>query len=339
MKKFKKALAEKNAKFYIIDAVHLAREIGLGNRTNTILQSAFFKLNEQIMPYETAQDLMKKYAFKAYSKKGQAIVDLNYKAIDAGGDALVEVKVKSAWKKLEPEVVAVDQNRPEFVRNVCDPVNAVKGYDLPVSAFNGYEDGTLPAGTAAWEKRGIANFVPQWNSENCIQCNQCAFACPHAVVRPFLATEEEMANAPEGTIVLPAIGKGLEGLKYSIQISTLDCTGCEVCVNTCPGKKGAKALSMVNVNELHHAGTYKDSQYFFENVSYKSAYSIKVFVSTISVLDVFIKVAVFFIKLIFSFDIKFLVSSFKGILTFIISLSKFIFLSGFTNTIFCFPGL
>ena len=266
---FKKQLAEKHAKFYIIDAVNLAREIGLGGRTNTILQSAFFKLNEQIMPYETAQDLMKKYAFKAYSKKGQAIVDLNYKAIDAGGDALVEVKVKSAWKKLEPEVVVVDQNRPEFVRNVCDPVNAVKGYDLPVSAFNGYEDGTLPAGTAAWEKRGIANFVPEWDPENCIQCNQCSFACPHAVVRPFLATEEEMANAPEGTVVLPAIGKGFEGLKYSIQISTLDCTGCEVCVNTCPGKKGVKALKMVPIETAVQAGQVAKSKYFFENVSYK----------------------------------------------------------------------
>ncbi|MBR6516126.1 MAG: pyruvate:ferredoxin (flavodoxin) oxidoreductase [Bacilli bacterium] len=268
-KSFKKQLAEKHAKFYIIDAVNLAREIGLGGRTNTILQSAFFKLNEQIMPYETAQELMKKYAFKAYSKKGQAIVDLNYKAIDAGGDALVEVKVKSQWKKLEPETVAVDMNRPEFVRNVCDPVNAVKGYDLPVSAFKGYEDGTLPAGTAAWEKRGIANFVPQWDSENCIQCNQCAFACPHAVVRPFLATEEEMANAPEGTVVLPAIGKGFEGLKYSIQISTLDCTGCEVCVNTCPGKKGVKALKMVPIETAVQAGQTEQSKYFFENVSYK----------------------------------------------------------------------
>ncbi len=266
---FKKQLAEKHAKFYIIDAVNLAREIGLGGRTNTILQSAFFKLNEQIMPYETAQELMKKYAFKAYSKKGQAIVDLNYKAIDAGGDALVEVKVKSQWKKLEPETVEVDMNRPEFVRNVCDPVNAVKGYDLPVSAFNGYEDGTLPAGTAAWEKRGIANFVPEWDPENCIQCNQCAFACPHAVVRPFLATEEEMANAPEGTIVLPAIGKGLEGLKYSIQISTLDCTGCEVCVNTCPGKKGVKALKMVPIETAVNAGQADKAKYFFENVSYK----------------------------------------------------------------------
>ena len=268
---FKKQLAEKHAKFYIIDAVNLAREIGLGGRTNTILQSAFFKLNEQIMSYETAQDLMKKYAFKAYSKKGQAIVDLYYKAIDAGGDALVEVKVKSAWKKLEPETVVVDQNRPDFVRNVCDPVNAVKGYDLPVSAFNGYEDGTLPSGTAAWEKRGIANFVPAWDPENCIQCNQCAFACPHAVVRPFLATEEEMANAPEGTVVLPAIGKGLEGLKYSIQISTLDCTGCEVCVNTCPGKKGVKALKMVPIQTATEAGQADQAKYFFENVSYKDS--------------------------------------------------------------------
>ncbi len=271
---FKKQLAEKHAKFYIIDAVNLARQIGLGGRTNTILQSAFFKLNEQIMPYETAQDLMKKYAFKAYSKKGQAIVDLNYKAIEVGGDALVEVKVKSQWKKLEPETVVVDQNRPEFVRNVADPVNAVKGYDLPVSAFNGYEDGTLPSGTAAWEKRGIANFVPEWDSSNCIQCNQCSFACPHAVVRPFLATQEEMANAPEGTVVLPAVGKGLEGLSYSIQISTLDCTGCEVCVNTCPGKKDKegnvhKALKMVPIEKAENDGQVARAKYFFEQVSYK----------------------------------------------------------------------
>ena len=271
---FKKQLAEKHAKFYIIDAVDLARKIGLGGRTNTILQSAFFKLNEQIMPYETAKDLMKKYALKAYSKKGQAVVDLNYKAIDEGAAGLQEIKVKAAWKKLVPEQKVVDPERPEFVKNICDPVNAIKGYDLPVSAFNGYEDGTLPAGTAAWEKRGTANFVPEWNSENCIQCNQCAFACPHAVVRPFLATEEEMAKAPSETKVLPAIGKGLEGLKYSIQISTLDCTGCEVCVNTCPGKKDKdgnvnKALKMVPIEKALDDKQAEVSKYFFNEVTYK----------------------------------------------------------------------
>ena len=267
---FKKQLAEKHAKFYIIDAVHLAREIGLGNRTNTILQSAFFKLNPQIMPYETAQDLMKKYAYKAYSRKGDAIVEMNYQAIDRGAQGLVEVAVDPAWAKLRVAKKAVDESRPHFVRTIADEVNAVKGYDLPVSAFTGYEDGTMPAGTTQYEKRGIANFVPQWNSENCIQCNQCAFVCPHAVVRPFLATEEEMANAPEGVQTLKPVGKGLEGLKYTLQISALDCTGCEVCVNQCPAPKG-KALSMVPIEEALKAGEQEQASYFFNNVSYKDA--------------------------------------------------------------------
>ena len=267
---FKKQLAEKHAKFFIIDAVHLAREIGLGNRTNTILQSAFFKLNPQIMPYETAQDLMKKYAYKAYSRKGEAIVEMNYQAIDRGAQGLVEVAVDPAWAKLRVAKKVVDESRPHFVRTIADEVNAVKGYELPVSAFTGYEDGTMPAGTTQYEKRGIANFVPQWNSENCIQCNQCAFVCPHAVVRPFLATEEEMANAPKGVQTLKPVGKGLEGLRYSLQISALDCTGCEVCVNQCPAPKG-KALSMVPIEEALKAGEQEQASYFFNNVSYKDA--------------------------------------------------------------------
>ena len=267
---FKKQLAEKHARFFIIDAVHLAREIGLGNRTNTILQSAFFKLNEQIMPYERAQELMKKYAYKAYSRKGEAIVEMNYQAIDRGAQGLVEVAVDPAWAKLRVTKKAVDESRPHFVRTIADPVNAIKGYDLPVSAFTGYEDGTLPSGTAQYEKRGVANFVPKWNPENCIQCNQCAFVCPHAVVRPFLATAEEMANAPEGSKGLKAIGKGLEGLTYSLQISVLDCTGCEVCVNQCPAPKG-KALSMVPLEEAIKEGEQAQSEYFFNNVSYKDA--------------------------------------------------------------------
>jgi len=272
---FKKALALKNAKFYIIDAINLAREIGLGGRTNTILQSAFFKLNEQIMPYTTAVELMKKYAYKAYSKKGDAIVQLNYKAIEVGADGLVEVNVDPAWANLSVEEKVVDSNRPEFVKRIADPINALDGYKLPVSAFNGFEDGTMAAGAAAWEKRGTANFVPEWNAENCIQCNQCSFACPHAVVRPFLADDKEMANAPEGVKTLNAIGKEVAGLKYSIQISTLDCTGCEVCVNTCPGKKdpatgeNVKALKMVPIEKAleDHQEVY--SEYFFNNVSYK----------------------------------------------------------------------
>lgn len=272
---FKAELAKKHAKFYIIDATSLAREIGLGNRTNTIMQSAFFKLNEQIMPYEKAQELMKYYAKKTYSKKGDAVVQLNYKAIDTGAEGLVEVTVDPAWATLKPEKVKVDKTLPEFVRKIANPINAVKGYDLPVSAFMGYEDGTMISGTTAYEKREISTFVPVWNPNNCIQCNQCSFVCPHAVIRPFLVTSEEEKKAPKTAKYLNAVGKGLEGLKYTIQISAADCTGCEVCVNTCPGKKDkdgnvVKALSMVNVDELHHNKTYHDSEYFFNNVSYKT---------------------------------------------------------------------
>ena len=263
---FKKQLALKNAKFYIIDAVHLAREIGLGSRTNTILQSAFFKLNEQIMPYEKAQELMKKYAYKSYIRKGEAIVELNYKAIEIGANGLKEVKVDPAWANLRVSKKKVDESRPDFVKNIADPVNAIKGYDLPVSAFEKYPDGTMPAGTAKYEKRGTSNFVPTWNPDLCIQCNQCAFACPHAVIRPFLATAEEMKNAPEGTKTLKPMGKGLEELRFTMQISALDCTGCEVCVTTCPAPKG-KALSMIPIEEA--AEEVKQAKYFFDNVTYK----------------------------------------------------------------------
>ena len=251
---FKAELAKKHAKFYIIDATTLARQIGLGNRTNTIMQSAFFKLNEQIMPYEKAQELMKYYAKKTYSKKGEAVVELNYKAIDTGAQGLVEVAVDPAWATLKPEKVKVDKTLPEFVQKIANPINAIKGYDLPVSAFMGYEDGTMISGTTAYEKREISTFVPVWNPNNCIQCNQCSFVCPHAVIRPFLVTPEEEKKAPKTAKYLNAVGKGLEGLKYTIQISAADCTGCEVCVNTCPGKKDKdgnvnKAISMVNVDE------------------------------------------------------------------------------------------
>lgn len=221
------------------------------------------------MPYETAQELMKKYAAKTYAKKGEAIVQLNYQAIEKGAEGLVEVKVKSAWKKLPVEEKVVDENRPQFVKTIADPVNAIKGYDLPISAFNGYEDGTMPNGTSAYEKRGSANFVPMWNPENCIQCNQCSFVCPHAVVRPFLVNAEEAKNAPEGVQYLAPTGKGFEGLQYTLQISTLDCTGCEVCVNTCPGKKGEKALKMVPISDALEAGQAVNAKYFFDNVTYK----------------------------------------------------------------------
>lgn len=265
--KVKRLLAQKNAKLYVINAVKLAEEAGLGVMINTIMQSAFFALNEQILPYDKAVKLMKKYAEKAYGRKGKEIVEKNWAAIDAGKAGLVEVAVKPEWKELESETVIVDTTRPDFVAKIADPVNAIKGYDLPVSAFTGYEDGTMDNGGTAFEKRGIANYVPEWIDENCIQCNQCAFACPHAVIRPFLLTDEEMAAAPEGLVTKKAVGKGLQGLSYKIQISTLDCTGCGVCVEVCPAK--TKALAMSPIADEIEKGEIQNSEYLFNEVTYK----------------------------------------------------------------------
>jgi len=263
----KKALADKNAKLYIINAVKLAEEVGLGGMINTIMQSAFFALNEQIMPYETAQKLMKKYAEKAYGRKGKAIVDKNYRAIEVGNEGLVEIPVNPEWSNLTAETTVVDDTRPDYVKNIADPVNNIKGYDIPVSAFEPYADGTMENGSTNYEKRGVANYVPKWIEDNCIQCNQCSFSCPHAVIRPFLLTEEEMKNAPEGLTTLAPKGKGLEGLQYKIQISTLDCTGCGVCVQVCPAKD--KALEMSPIHDEIEKGEVKNAEYLFENVSYK----------------------------------------------------------------------
>jgi len=260
-------LAKNNINFYIINATKIAAELGLGSRTNTIMQSAFFKI-ANVIPFEKAVEEMKKAIYKSYGKKGEDIVNMNYAAVDAGATAVEKVEVPAEWASLvvEEAHASVDMSRPEFVRNVVDPINALKGDQLPVSAFNGREDGTWDNGTAAWEKRGIAVNVPQWDVDKCIQCNQCAYVCPHAAIRPFLATEEQAAAAPEGTAFKQGIGNTKE-YKFRIQVSPLDCTGCGNCVDVCPSPK-EKALKMQPLasqmgevekwNYMHHTVGYKN---------------------------------------------------------------------------------
>ena len=264
----KKQLADKNAKFYIINANKIASEIGMGRRTNTILQSAFFALNEQILPIEEAVTKMKEMAKKSYSNKGENIVQANYKAIDAGKDAIEEVTVDPEWSNL----TVLPLRKPtgdDYFDNFVAPINALEGYDLPTSAFLDKLDGTMQNGVAIKEKRAIAIQVPKWEKDNCIQCNQCAMVCPHATIRPFLMTEEEIKNAPEDITndVLKPIGKGVEGLSFRIQVSPDNCVGCGLCASVCPGKRGEKALTMVPVkDELEHSAL---SEYVYNNVEYR----------------------------------------------------------------------
>ena len=264
----KKQLADKHAKFYIINANKIAGEIGMGRRTNTILQSAFFALNEQILPIEEAVTKMKEMAKKSYSNKGENIVQANYKAIDAGKDAIEEVTVDPEWSNL----TVLPLRKPtgdDYFDNFVAPINALEGYDLPTSAFLDKLDGTMQNGVAIKEKRAIAIQVPKWEKDNCIQCNQCAMVCPHATIRPFLMTEEEIKNAPEDITndVLKPIGKGVEGLSFRIQVSPDNCVGCGLCAAVCPGKRGEKALEMVPVKEeLEHSAL---SEYVYNNVEYR----------------------------------------------------------------------
>lgn len=247
----KKYLADNEINFYIINGTKIGQELGLGNRTNTIMQSAFFKITN-VIPYELAVKEMKAAIVKSYGTKGEAIVNMNYAAVDAGGKEgnLVKVDVPAEWKNLPDEMPGHDGNRPEFIRNVVDVMNAQKGDDLPVSAFVGREDGTFPCGTAKYEKRGIAVNVPEWQVENCIQCNQCAYVCPHAAIRPFLMTNEELAAAPAGTQSKPAIGKELAGYQFRIQVSPLDCTGCGNCADVCPAKTKALVMKPLESQEV-----------------------------------------------------------------------------------------
>ena len=258
----KSFIANHNIKFYVIDGIKIGKEIGLGGRINTVLQSAFFKL-ANIIPEEHAIELMKAAAKATYGRKGDAIVQMNYDAIDAGAKQVVEVQVPESWKNCEDEGLVMAhaesgrEDVVEFVNTIQSKVNAQEGNSLPVSAFKDYVDGTTPSGSSAYEKRGIAVDIPVWNPDNCIQCNRCAYVCPHAVIRPVALTEEEAAAAPEGMQTLPLTG--MKEYKFTMTVSAYDCTGCGSCANVCPGKKGAKALTMENMEA--NAGVQKYFDY------------------------------------------------------------------------------
>jgi len=262
----KKTLAVNNIKLYIINATKIAQDIGLGNRTNSIMQSAFFKI-ANVIPFDEALKEMKYAVKKTFGRKGEEIVNMNIRSIDKGAE-VEQVEVPAEWAKIDISKAKTEKkdNVPAFIREVVEPINLLKGDDLKVSAFLGREDGTFPAGTTAYEKRGIAVNVPQWIAENCIQCNQCSYVCPHACIRPFLIDGEEMKKLPEGIKTIKAIGKGFENMQYRIQVSVLDCTGCGVCADICPSKitslemkpLGTQLAEADNWNSITGNVTYKD---------------------------------------------------------------------------------
>ena len=236
----KRYIAQNNINFYIINAIEIAKGLGLGNRYNMVMQSAFFKL-ASVIPIDEAVNQLKATIKKTYGRKGDAIVNMNYGAVDKGIEALVKVDVPASWAEAE-DPPAEEKDEPDFIKNILRPMSRLEGDNLPVSAFKGREDGTFPSGTSKYEKRAVADFVPEWIKDNCIQCNRCSMVCPHATIRPVLLNEEESKNAPAGFETLPAVGKQLAGLTYRMQVSPLDCMGCAVCVDVCPSKQ--KALVM-----------------------------------------------------------------------------------------------
>ncbi len=243
---FKKTAAQKKIRLYTIDSTAIAAELGLGSRTNTILQAAFFKITG-IISIEEAVEYMKQAILKSYGKKGEKVVNMNYAAVDKGVELVEEAVIPASWAELPDEEAKIDESLPKWIRNIQIPVNAMKGDGIPVSEFADLPDGTMPAGTSKYEKRGIAVNVPVWDADKCLQCNMCSYVCPHACIRPFLMSEGEAAKAPEGFVSIPAKGKGMEDLRYRIQTSVLDCTGCGSCANVCPSKE--KAIVMKPLDE------------------------------------------------------------------------------------------
>ncbi|MPM00535.1 Pyruvate synthase [bioreactor metagenome] len=258
----KKYLAENEIRFYIINATSIADEIGLGNRTNTIMQAAFFKISG-VIPYDLAVKEMKHFIEKSFGRKGEEVVRMNNAAVDRGGE-VTEVAIPAEWKNLEGKTSFVDESHPDFIRNVADVINRQSGDDLKVSTFVGNEDGTFPHGTTKFEKRGIAVSVPEWIPENCIQCNQCAYVCPHAAIRPFLLTDEEVAKAPAGTKTIKGLGATKE-YNFRMQVSPMDCTGCGNCIDVCPAKTKALEFKLLETQlDEKERWTYMD-----EKVGYK----------------------------------------------------------------------
>ena len=252
--KVKRDLARKNINFYIIDGWKIASEIGLGGRINMIMQAAFFKLSE-VMPIDDAIKYLKEGIEKTYKKKGQKIVDMNCAAVDKGITAIHKVEIPEEWADVQNPKEKYEE-LPEFIEEILIPMNHQEGDDLPVSAFSGREDGTFPSGTSAYEKRGVAIMLPEWKEENCIQCNQCSFVCPHAAIRPILLTDEEKSKAPQSFRTIPAIGKELKGLHYRMQVSALDCLGCGNCADICPAKEKALVMKPY-AEEIQEADDWK----------------------------------------------------------------------------------
>ena len=261
----KKLLAERKINFYIINATKIAHEIGLGNRTNTILQSAFFHISN-VIPFDLAVDQMKKFIVKSYGIKGEEIVRKNNAAVDRGTE-VEKVEVPAEWANLG-SVEDVSNDAPEFIKKVVQPINAQRGYDLPVSVFVGREDGTWDHGTSKYEKRGVASLVPKWIPENCIQCNQCAYVCPHATIRPFVLDEKEQEGMGEDVDLLKAQGRQFADMGFRIQVDVLDCLGCGNCADVCPGKRGEKALEMVPIESQFD--NQKNWDYMVDSVSSKA---------------------------------------------------------------------